>query len=212
MARLLIISADDYGYAAGYDRGILDCARAGAIDAASAMVTREGFDPEPLLGSGVEVGLHLDLTVKDGVPADPWGETTDQLERFRRLVGVNPVFIDGHHHCHAIGEAATAVAELAAELELPVRSISPAHRELLRERDVATPDLLIGRLEPGEPVRPPELDSLRDGITEWMVHPGRADGSSGSGFDAAREEDLALLLAMRLPEGVTRVGHEALTF
>ena len=38
------------------------------------------------------------------------------------------------------------------------------------------------------------------GITEWMVHPGRRDPASGSSLDAAREEDLMLLLELQATE------------
>src|SRR5436190_52649 len=57
----LIITADDYGYARGYDEGIVEAAGAGALDAVSAMVLREGIEPKPLLGTGTEIGLHLEL-------------------------------------------------------------------------------------------------------------------------------------------------------
>ena len=61
IATALLITADDYGYSPRYNAGILRAAHRGAIDAASAMVTRPWCDPAPLLASGVEVGLHLEL-------------------------------------------------------------------------------------------------------------------------------------------------------
>src|SRR5438876_11311733 len=33
----------------------------GAVDCVSAMVEREHCDPKPLLGSGVEIGLHIEF-------------------------------------------------------------------------------------------------------------------------------------------------------
>src|SRR5581483_9677963 len=38
--RLLIITADDYGYSRGYDAGITEAAAANAVDSVSVMVTR----------------------------------------------------------------------------------------------------------------------------------------------------------------------------
>ena len=208
MTPRLIISADDYGYAPGYDRGILEAARAGAIDAASAMVLRR-CDPAPLLDTGTEIGLHLEIG-RDAPRAEAEHELGRQLLEFERLFKRPPAFIDGHHHCHAMPHAAAVVAGAAAAAGIPVRSVSEGHRSLLRAEGVATPDLLVGRLGPEEPARPAELDRLPGGVTEWMVHPGHADPAIGSAFDAEREEDLALLLAFRLPEGVSRVRHSEL--
>jgi chitin disaccharide deacetylase len=189
----LLITADDYGYAPSYDAGIAEAARAGAIDAVSAMVTRYAPDPEALGESGVEVGLHLELEA---------ASLGDQLQRFEAAFDRPPAYLDGHHHCHARGARAVAVADLARERGLPVRSVDARHRRLLRCKGVATPDRLVGRLSPAEPALPGEIADLcrgdgPDGVTEWMTHPGRGDPSAGSSYDAAREEDLRLLLSLR---------------
>ena len=202
--RHLIITADDYGYAPRYDEGILEAARAGAVDAASAMVDRPGLDPEPLLESGVEVGLHLDLGVPCDAPRAGPGERSHaaaelerQHDRFVELFGRPPAYLDGHKHCHARQGLGVVVSDFAVVRGLPVRSIDPRHRRLLRCRGVATPDLLIGRLQERAPALPEELDregdarAVADGdLVEWMVHPGRSDPGSGSSYDAGREEDL----------------------
>jgi len=184
---VLIVSADDYGYAPGYNRGILAAVEAGAVDAVSAMVGRGWCEPEPLLEAGVEIGIHLEL---------PGPDPREQLERFEHAFGRPAAFIDGHHHCHALAESAELVAGLAAEGGLAVRSVNARHRRLLRRRGVVTPDRLIGRLEPSEPALPALLAegaALPEGVTEWMVHPGYPDPRPGSAYDAAREQDLDLL-------------------
>jgi predicted glycoside hydrolase/deacetylase ChbG (UPF0249 family) len=204
----LIITADDYGYAPSYDEGIAEAARAGAVDAVSAMVTRYPPDAAALAGSGVEVGLHLDL---DRAQLD------EQLRGFEAAFGSPPAYLDGHHHCHACGPPAVAVANLARDRGLPVRSIDARHRRLLACKGVATPDRLVGRLSPAEPALPAEIVAMRegagpDGVTEWMTHPGRADPSTGSRYDAGREEDLRLLLDLaddRRLEAI-RTTHAAL--
>lgn len=188
----LIITADDYGYAPAYDEGIAEAARAGAVDAVSAMVTRGEPDPAPLAESGVEVGLHLELGASS---------LEEQLTEFERRFGRPPAYLDGHHHCHARGPAAVAVANLARERGLPVRSVDARHRRLLRCKGVATPDRLVGRNSEDEPALPEEVAALirgdgPEGATEWMTHPGRAEATSGSRYDAAREEDLRLLLEL----------------
>jgi hypothetical protein len=102
-------------------------------------------------------------------------------------------------------------------MKIPVRSVSVDHRQWLRERGIATPDALIGRTESSEPVEPPELRALPEGVTEWMVHPGYPDADSGSEYDLARREDLEMIQRARVRErfdrpmwgeGVVRSTHK----
>jgi predicted glycoside hydrolase/deacetylase ChbG (UPF0249 family) len=212
--RVLIITADDYGYSPRYDEGIVEAAGAGAVDSVSVMVAREAFDPEPLLATGVETGLHLELSqeLTTGMRAGA-GERDEalhalgeQLEAFEEALGRPPAYLDGHRHCHAHAGLAAPLAREARRLGLPVRSVDAAHRRILRRQGVATPDRLIGRYsEEAEGALPVELRPVVDGegelppgITEWMVHPGHPDPQSGSGYDQAREEDLDLLLSLCL--------------
>jgi predicted glycoside hydrolase/deacetylase ChbG (UPF0249 family) len=174
------------------------------------MVSREGCDSESLAETGVEVGLHLELPPQVTRPWGPRGferrvarwALEGQLDRFEELFGRPPAYVDGHHHCHACSaEVAAAVARVARERGVAVRSVAPRHRELLRLAGVATPDLVVGRTDPAEALVPPELrhaieeeGELPSGVVEWMVHPGYADPGAGSSYDEAREEDLRLLL------------------
>ena len=204
--RTLTITADDLGLHPSYDAGIVEAALAGAVDAVSVMALRLDELPPRLRETDVALGLHLDAT---GGALDR-GAVIAQLGRFEELAGRTADYVDGHHHCHATAELAPVVADLAAERDLAVRSVDDEHRSLLRSRGVRTPDLLIGRYEETEPVLPAQLASLPPGWTEWMVHPGRADPGAGSSYDAGREEDLNALLALRLPDGVSRSDHRRL--
>jgi predicted glycoside hydrolase/deacetylase ChbG (UPF0249 family) len=223
---LLIVTADDYGYAPEYDRGILEAAAAGAIDAVSAFSGPErSGDPEPLLATGVEIGLHLDgfplALIGGGRELEPMrAHVARELERFEQLFGVSPAYVDGHRHCHAGGPQTEAVAEFARERGRPVRGTSELHRRRLRDLGVVTADHLIGRVHETDLALPAELADggrLADGVTEWMVHPGHPDPASGSGYDAGREEDLRLVLMLGDREawaarGIERRTHaEALT-
>jgi len=197
----LIITADDWGSSPRYNAGILEAVRAAAIDSVSAMVRRPWCDPAPLLESGVEVGLHLEL------PADmperaAAGEPAQQAQLFERLFGSTPAYIDGHHHCHAAAPLEAWVEELALSLGVPVRAVDEVHARRLRRRGIARPDRLIGRLAPDEPMLPEVIAAaldghgLPEGTTEWMVHPGYRDPGHGSSYDQAREEDLHMLLKL----------------
>lgn len=213
---MLTVTAEDYGYAPAYDVGILEVARAGAVDRVSALVMRAGIDPQPLLETDVAVGLHLEIEgwaggplAKPGWRAGPAERERAiaalevQLARFEVLFGRPPAHLDGHRHCHAAPGAASALARTAAARGLSMRSIDPGHRRTLRCHGVATPDRLVGRLDDREPALPSELRPAIEGdgppppgVTEWMTHPGHPDPSTGSGYDRGRGEDLALLLEL----------------
>lgn len=192
----LLIVADDYGYSERCNDGILDAARAGAIDAASAMINRPDCVAVPLLETGIQIGLHIE----EGGPAK-------ELGSFRALFGRDPGHLDGHHHCHAGGSLEREVTEVARLLGIRVRAVDEAHRMRLQRAGVRCAERLIGRIHEDEPVLPAEIASLdqagggqggglQPGLTEWMVHPGYADSKLGSSYDAAREEDLAELLRL----------------
>jgi predicted glycoside hydrolase/deacetylase ChbG (UPF0249 family) len=221
----LIITADDYGYWPSYDRGILGAAAAGAVDAVSAMVTRPRLDPAPLLDTGAEIGLHLELP-RDLVARRRAGDAerrralralTRQLESFEAAFGRPPAYLDGHRHCHAHPGLGEPVAEASAARGLMVRPVSEGHRQLLRAHGVLTVDRVVGRLSEDEEALPRELEDaihgrgLPGGVTEWMVHPGYPDPAFGSAFDAGREEDLDLLLRLRLCPALSaaRLTHAA---
>jgi predicted glycoside hydrolase/deacetylase ChbG (UPF0249 family) len=204
----LIITADDYGYARGYDRGIVEAAAAGAVDAVSAMVGEgRSADPAPLAGTGAAVGLHLELPPE--WPASPderraavQAALEERWEAFERIFGHEPAHLDGHLHCHALPRTSVPVARFARERGLPVRAVSPRHARLLHCIGVRAPDRIIGRMAESDPVEPAEISAvlaggeLPQGVTEWIVHPGHSDASSGSSYDAGRSQDLELVLRL----------------
>ncbi len=211
----LTIVADDWGYSRRYDEGILVAARAGAIDAVSAMVLRPSLDPQPLLESGVEIGLHFELSEPAG--QDLLEAPRRQANAFEAAFGRPPAHIDGHHHQHATPAICAAIEALALELDVSVRAVGEGHRRRLRRRGIATADRLVGRMGEGEATMPPliaaalEQGSLPSGTTEWVVHPGYADPGAGSSYDRGREQDLALLLELAGERALTagRATHRA---
>lgn len=198
--RMLMITGDDYGYWPSYNEGILEAVEMGGLDCVSVMVEREHCEPEPLLETGVEIGLHIEFEGRWGPRSGAPARTAlrVQLERFGDLFGRWPSFLNGHKHCHARPELATPVMQTAQQIGAPVRSVNPDHRQWLRERNIDTPDLLIGRTESKQPAEPPEVRDPPLGVTEWMVHPGHADSEAGSSYDLARQEDLSLLQKIML--------------
>jgi predicted glycoside hydrolase/deacetylase ChbG (UPF0249 family) len=188
----LIVTADDWGYSPHFNAGILAAVRAGGVDAVGAMVLRAACEPDPLLESGVEVGLHL----------EPAAEAGRQVLEFERRFGRPPGFLDGHRHCHAEEPLVAAVEELALQLDVAVRPVGREHRDRLRSRGIATVDATIGRMSESGPALPAELivarrdGTLPAGTIEWIVHPGYRDPEAVSSYDRGREEDLELLLEL----------------
>ena len=61
------------------------------------MVDREHCDPEPLLASGAEVGLHIEFEGRWGARSGAPARTSlrVQIERFADLFGRWPTFLNG---------------------------------------------------------------------------------------------------------------------
>lgn len=197
---LLTITADDFGFDQSYDRGIIEAARSGALDSVSVTSGRLKGVPQRLVETGVELGLHLEMSSAD--------DLAEQWEAFTNIFGAPPAYLDGHKHSHLkSGEVIEAVIELAYEWELPVRSVESVDRMLLRERGVQTQDVLFGRYHQREElVEPP----TSPGWTEWFTHPGYPLGHlARSSYDAGRGDDLKLLLSYQPPDGVRRLTHRA---
>jgi predicted glycoside hydrolase/deacetylase ChbG (UPF0249 family) len=119
MPRLLVINADDLGFAPGVNRGIIEAYEAGTLSSASMMVTTPAFAEAvelvriraPRLG----VGLHLNLIA--GRPltvvptlADPrTGRFYPLPELARRAVSGRVCAVDVRRECDAQLAALTAV-------------------------------------------------------------------------------------------------------
>jgi chitin disaccharide deacetylase len=132
--RRLVVCADDFGQSEPIDAGILSLARAGRLGAVSCLPLGPALarDLPALLATGVDAGLHLDLTEGlGGSPAAPLGgvilrayfgaldgaalaaQVIAQLDAFLRLAGRPPAFVDGHRHVHQLPQVRSA---LLAEL------------------------------------------------------------------------------------------------
>ena len=212
----LIVTADDWGYSERYNAGILEAARAKAVDSVGAMVLRPACDPVPLIEAGVEVGLHIEAP-DGGNEAEARAAPRRQAEAFEHAFGRAPAYLDGHLHCHVAAPLSAEVEELALELGVAVRAIDDEHRLHLRDTGIACADRLTGRMGEDEPALPALIASALEtrrmprGVTEWVVHPGRADPGAGSRYDAGRERDLAVLLELAGNEflAAARTTHAA---
>jgi len=165
--RRLVVCADDFGLNAGVDLGILRLAGAGRITATSCLAGSSACvtDAGPLRATGVEVGLHLDLTDgTDGAPVAGLGglialshlgavdraalrrRVARQLDAFERALGRAPAFVDGHRHVHQLPVVRDA---LLAELVDRYPGRAPAVRVTVPRRWRGTKAAIISALGGG---------------------------------------------------------------
>ena len=121
--RRLIVNADDFGFAAGVNEGIVEAHVSGIVTSTSLMVGRPAAADAARLAreySALSVGLHYE---EDGPEIDEPGHAARtfaaQLARFRELTGAEPTHVDSHHHVHMT--RMSTFAPLVAPLGVPLR-------------------------------------------------------------------------------------------
>src|SRR5579871_266850 len=141
--RFLIVNADDFGQSQGVNAGIITAHEQGIVTSASLMVRWPAASEaaayarrQPQLG----VGLHIDLgewtyaqdqwvplykVVPDVNASTIRDELMRQIESFRRLMGREPSHLDSHQHVHREEPLRELTLQLADELAIPVRQLSP---------------------------------------------------------------------------------------
>lgn len=228
-ARYLIVNADDFGQSPGVNAGIAAAHERGIVTSASLMVRWPAAEAAAAYARetpGLSVGLHLDLgesVCRDGgwlslyqvVPADDEeavrAEVARQLEAFRRLLGRDPTHLDSHQHLHCKGDpAAVVVAELAAQLRVPLRRVTPG---------ICYRGDFYGQNTRGDSY--PEavgvdclvriVNDLPEGVTELGCHPALWNDVH-SMYGAERQAELATLCHPRIRAAVDAAGVELVPF
>ncbi len=186
MARRLIVNADDYGLSEDVNLGILKAHRQGIVTSASLMVRWPSARDAVDRADDLDLGLHIDLgewAFRNGewvllyqrVPFDELDalehEIRTQLELFQSLTGRNPSHLDSHQHVHLQEPGRSLVAQIADELSVVLRGVSPEIRYC---------GSFYGQSGKGEPC--PDaislaglvdlLRNLPSGVTELACHPG----------------------------------------
>ena len=217
----LIVNADDFGLSAGTNAGIVRSHEHGIVTSASLMVHGPAA-PEAAAYArqhpGLDLGLHLDLgewAYRDGEwivlyergPAAM--EITQQLERFRALVGRDPTHLDSHQHVHREEPAAPILTALACQLGVPLRGSAA----------ITYRGDFYGQTGRGESV--PEaialeaflriVESLPSGITELGCHPG-LDTALQSTYRLERLREVEVLCDARARAALEREGVRLRSF
>lgn len=194
MSRRLIVHADDFGVSPHFNRGIVEGIKRGLVTSVSVLVNRSHVEPR-LLPRKVSVGLHFEL--KEG--ENPRKALESQIATFRKLFGRLPSHIDGHLGAHFKPHSRKVVIAVARRLGLPVRSADQEQRRAFRRVDIPTPDHFVSSLGRTKEQVLAELQRIPEGVTEWMVHPGRYDPNYGeTSLNREREKELGILKSREL--------------
>lgn len=147
---LLIVNADDFGYSAGINYGIIDAYQNGILSSTTLMANMPGFKQATLLAKEnpeLGVGVHLTLTcgspVKNNVKSlvetdgkfhklsfyekDFFIDLDELYDEWKAQIdaviagGIRPTHLDSHHHVNTIAPLTTIFERLAKEYDLPVR-------------------------------------------------------------------------------------------
>ena len=190
--RTLVVNADDFGQSPGVTRGIIEAHERGIVTSASLMVLWPASTTAAAYARtrpGLSVGLHVDLgewmwcsgtwrprykRVDAETRQAVDREVRAQLEQCRDLLGHDPTHLDSHQHVHRREPALSVLIEIANELGVPLRHVTPGIRYC---------GDFYGQTVIGEPL--PHLitaaalvsvlASFREGMTELACHPGYAE-------------------------------------
>lgn len=202
----LIVNADDLGYSAGVNRGILEAHERGIVTSASLMVEGPAAAGAVELCGTLSVGLHVVLD-RGGelfvTPEECPQELERQLARFEERVGAAPTHVDSHHHIHRDPRLEAAFVAFAEQRELPLRDHGVRHCGRFYGRWANESNLEHIAVDGLAAI----LGQIGDGVTELGCHPGYADGLESS-YTIEREHELRTLTDPRVRSRVAELGIE----
>ncbi len=188
-AKLLIVTADDFGISRGVNRGIVEAHRAGILTSTSLMVNRPAAEQAADVGRAcpdLSIGLHLELDA-DGARDVPT-ELTRQLSRFTELVGAPPTHVDSHHDVHKNPRVLPDVLALARRLGVPLRGYSHV-RHLSKFYGQWGGETHLEQISVDGLLRLLDTE-LGPGVTELTCHAGYVDEGLTSSYSVEREAEL----------------------
>ena len=196
-AKLLIVTADDFGISRGVNRGIVEAHRAGILTSTSLMVNRPAAEQAADVGRAcpdLSIGLHLELDA-DGARDVPT-ELTRQLSRFTELVGAPPTHVDSHHDVHKNPRVLPDVLALARRLGVPLRGYSHV-RHLSKFYGQWGGETHLEQISVDGLLRLLDTE-LGPGVTELTCHAGYVDEGLSSSYSVEREAELRTLCDPRV--------------
>lgn len=150
-------------------------------------------------------------------PDEIAAEIEAQFARFVAIFGRRPTHLDSHHHSHRRPDVFEAVCALARREGLPVRnaggSMGADLRALgLRTNDAFEEGFFDQGVSVGNLVR--IIESLPDGVTEFMCHPAHEDAelAASSSYARVRVIELSVLCDPAVRGAIERCGVDLVTF
>jgi predicted glycoside hydrolase/deacetylase ChbG (UPF0249 family) len=215
----LIVNADDFGFTAGTNAGILEAHTSGILTASTLMAGGAAFDHAVSMACAtpsLDVGVHLVLWDDDALPQRlpaflrrAASMSTAEIERlFAAQVekvldaGIHPSHLDTHKHTHVVPHVMSAMEKTALRFGIVWvrRSLVPMTR---RMSGIRTADHFIGLRLTGRMNRQSlgrALDALKPGLTELMCHPARYDADLEAAPTRLKQERQRELEALTAPE------------
>ena len=196
VAKVLIVTADDFGISHGVNRGVVEAHREGILTSTSLMVNRPAAVEAAALGRAcpaLSVGLHLELD--PGAPDLPT-QLDRQLGRFTELVGAPPTHVDSHHDVHRDPRVLPHVRAWADRFGVPVRGWS-AVRHLPKFYGQWGGETHLEQISVAGLLRLLDAE-LGPGVTELTCHAGYVDEGLASSYTVEREAELRTLCDPRV--------------
>ena len=152
-----------------------------------------------------------------GVPSEIRDEAAAQAKRFEEAFGRRPTHMDTHYHMHRLPRVLAAVLEVAADLGLPVRAVTPEMAIQIRRRGLPAADRMVGDVGPDAYWTVERLvtfiQTAEEGVTELMCHPGHADEAlSVSTYREQREGELRALCDPRVKAELAAAGVRLINY
>ncbi len=209
-AKLLIVTADDFGISRGVNRGIVQAHREGILTSTSLMVNRPAAEEAADLARecpALSVGLHLEL---DPAAADVPTELDRQLGRFTDLVGAPPTHVDSHHDVHKSPRVLPHVQAWAERIGVPVRGGSRV-RHLSKFYGQWGGETHLEQISVEGLLRLLDAE-LGPGVTELTCHAGYVDEGLTSSYTVEREAELRTLCDPRVRPALAERGVRLVGF
>lgn len=228
---LLLVNADDFGFTADVNAGILEAFQRGIVRSTTLMARGAAFDDAVRLARAhpdLDVGCHLMLVQGPGLPAELPGlilalarrrlRVYDELARQVGRVldaGICPTHLDTHKHTHLLWPPVlAAVCRLAREFGIPwVRKPVLGRPRGCRTTDHFAGLRLTGRLDAAALLR--VIRRLRSGTTELMCHPGHCGPellAAPTRLKASRQRELEALCAPEVREALDENQVQLVSF
>lgn len=223
----LIVNADDFGYSAGINKGIIQSHREGIVTSTSLMVDARKVDEavklsreNPKLG----LGLHFVLTDEDNRAVRPIkqalsvvlirraeSELQRQFEKFRSLIGELPDHLNAHFHFHKWPRIFPLFERLSEKYKIPLRDTDRVglidrffgmnERTGLPEiKRISAENLLV------------ILETLSEGAVELMCHLRLVTPDLKSSYNFQREIELKTLTDKRVKNFIAKNKIQLINF